>query len=150
MEWRVSVYLDSSLPFGLRSAPRLFNVLADLLSWFTTSSVVSFSIHYLDDYLTVGPASFSTCQPNLDYFKTTCRELGISLALEKEEGRLPFLVLVLDTQRMEICLSDYKLERIRDEVTRWLQQRSATRSLVGLLQHATKVMKKARTFVARM
>ena len=55
---------------------------------------------------------------------------------------------------MEIRLPDEKLTRIRHEVAGWLQRRSATKrqilSLVGLLQHATKVIRQGRTFVARM
>ena len=32
MEWRNKIFIDTCLPFGLRSAPKLFNILADLLS----------------------------------------------------------------------------------------------------------------------
>ena len=31
MEWKGSIHIDTCLPFGLRSAPKLFNILADLL-----------------------------------------------------------------------------------------------------------------------
>ena len=55
MEWRDLVYVDNCLPFGLRSAPRLLNLLAELLSWIVSSKGISFTIHYLDDFLTVGP-----------------------------------------------------------------------------------------------
>ena len=47
-----------------------------------------------------------------------------------------------------------KLQRIRSLLATWLRKRKATKreilSLVGLLQHATKVVKPGRTFVARM
>jgi len=33
MSWNTQIFIDNSLPFGLRSAPILFNILADLLSW---------------------------------------------------------------------------------------------------------------------
>jgi len=33
MEWKGSIYIDTCLPFGLCSAPKLFNILADLLEW---------------------------------------------------------------------------------------------------------------------
>ena len=118
---------------------------------------VSFSLHYLDDFLTLGSPASPRCQQNLEIFKGVCRELGVPLALEKIDGPttcLTFLGIMLDTQRMEIRLPDDKLTRIRGEVSRWLQKRSATKrqilSLVGLLQHATKVVRHGRTFVTRM
>ena len=157
MEWRESVYIDNCLPFGLRSAPKLFNLLADLLLWIAKSRGVSFSIHYLDDFLTIGPAASSICQQNLDIFKSTCCELGVPLALEKVDSPttcLTFLGIVLDTCSMEIRLPSEKLTRIQREVSSWLQKRSATKrqilSLIGLLQHATKVVRQGRTFVTRM
>ena len=33
MCWNNAIYIDTCLPFGLRSAPKLFNLLADLLAW---------------------------------------------------------------------------------------------------------------------
>jgi len=33
MQWRQQVYIDKCLPFGLHSAPKLFNIMADLLSF---------------------------------------------------------------------------------------------------------------------
>ena len=70
--------------------------------------------------------------------------LGIPLALEKVEGPsdcLTFLGITLDSQSMQACLPDDKLQRIRLQVIL---------SLVGLLQHATKVVSPGRTFLSRM
>ena len=53
MRWDHNIYIDACLPFGLRSAPKLFNVLADLLSWILTQKQVSPVLHYLDDFLTM-------------------------------------------------------------------------------------------------
>ena len=33
MKWQGQIYLDSTLPFGLRSAPKVFNAVADGLEW---------------------------------------------------------------------------------------------------------------------
>lgn len=33
LKWNDQIYIDMYLPFGLRSAPKLFNILADFLSW---------------------------------------------------------------------------------------------------------------------
>ena len=53
MRWKQQLYIDTCLPFGLRSAPKLFNVLADLLSWILEQQGVSPIMHYLDDFLTL-------------------------------------------------------------------------------------------------
>ena len=157
MSWNHYIYIDTCLPFGLRSAPKLFNVLADLLSWILAQCQISPVLHYLDDFLTLGPPESTVCAHNLDTIKDVCSFLGIPLALEKVEGPsacLSFLGITLDTQRMEARLPDEKLQRIRTVVAAWLSRKKATKqeilSLVGLLQHATKVVKPGRTFVARM
>lgn len=59
IEWKGDIYLDTCLPFGLRSIPKLFNVLADLLDWILLLQGVSFLFHYLDNYLSMEP-------PNID------------------------------------------------------------------------------------
>ena len=157
MSWNHHTYIDTCLPFGLRSAPKLFNVLADLLSWILAQRQISPILHYLDDFLTLGPPESPICAHNLDTIKEVCSFLGIPLALEKVEGPtacLTFLGITLDTQRMEARLPDEKLQRIRTMVAAWLSRKKASKreilSLVGLLQHATKVVKPGRTFVARM
>ena len=157
MRWRDNIFIDTCLPFGLRSAPKLFNILADLLSWIARQRGVSLSMHYLDDFLTMGPPGVTTCQENLEIFIRTCKELGVPLATEKLEGpttSLTFLGVILDTSTWEIRLPPEKLDRIRLEVSNWLGKKRATKrqilSLVGLLQHATKVVKPGRSFVSRM
>ena len=45
---------------------RNFNILADLLTWSAQQDGVHFVIHYLNDFLTVGPPNSETCQQNLD------------------------------------------------------------------------------------
>ena len=79
------------------------------------------------------------------------------LALEKVESlstQLIFLGITLDTSHMEARLPDDKLARIKQMTTLWLTQKNATNwemlSLIGLLQHATKVVKCGRTIVSRM
>ena len=49
-----SVYVDMCLPFSLRSAPKLFNVAADLLQWGMQQQGVTNIMHYLDDFPTLG------------------------------------------------------------------------------------------------
>ena len=157
MEWNKGIYIDTCLPFGLRSAPKLFNILADLFSWILDQHMASPTIHYLDNYLTMGPAGELTCQNNLNTMIDTAKYLGIPLAMDKVEGLshcLTFLGIILDTKKMQARLPDDKLIRIKQQLSNWLHRKKATKreilSLVGLLQHASKVVKPGRTFVARM
>ena len=55
MEWCNNIYINGCLPFGLHSAPKLFNILADLLSWIAQQQGISQTLHYLDNFLLVGP-----------------------------------------------------------------------------------------------
>ena len=55
-------YIDTCLPFGLRSAPSLFNRLADAIHWSLKNNYnISHLLHYLDDFLTAGPAYSDIC-----------------------------------------------------------------------------------------
>ena len=157
MSWRDQIYIDHCIPFGLRSAPKLFNILADLLAWIAQHAGVSYLIHYLDDYLTMGPPASTVCQHNVNTFVSLCAELGVPLATDKLEGpstSLSFLGIILDTNRMEIRLPADKLARIQELLKTWLPRKKARKrqilSLVGTLQHATKVVRPGRAFVSRM
>ena len=159
MSWTDGVYIDTCLPFGPRSAPRLFNILADLLAWVLKQQGVSEVLHYLDDFLTMPPPPpFSgVCQQNLDIIQQICTQLGVPLATEKVVGpttSLCFLGITINTEKMEAHLPDDKLNRICHSVYNWLHKRKARKreilSLVGLLQHTTKIVRGGRTFVSRM
>ena len=156
VEWEKGVLIDTCLPFRLRSAPKLFNNMADLLAWILVDQGVSYPIHYLDDFLTVGPPSSADCGHNL-HITQVCQALGVPLASEKVAGpstNLEFLGIPLDTVRMEAPLPTDKLARVRQAIGDWLGRKNATKreilSLVGLLQHAAKVVHPGRTFVRRM
>ena len=45
MSWKGEVHINYCIPFGLQSAPKLFNTLADLLSWAAQKAGVSYLIH---------------------------------------------------------------------------------------------------------
>ena len=121
-------YIDTCLPFGLRSAPKLFNIMADFLAWIATQYDIPFLIHYLDDFLTMGMANSPICQRNLNILTQICNYLGVPLALEKVEGpltTLPFLGILLDTVKMEARLPEEKLHKLRQEVAEWTDRTNA-------------------------
>ena len=104
MSWKGDLFIDIRLPFGLQSAPKLFNILADLLSWILERKGITPLIYYLDDFLTMGQANSTACHNHITIIKEACQDLGISFALEKLEGpsqSTTFLGITLDTQHME-------------------------------------------------
>ena len=54
LQWNNQIYVDQVLPFGLRSAPMIFSAVADTLLWIMLQKGVSWGIHYIDDFLTIG------------------------------------------------------------------------------------------------
>jgi len=65
IKWNTQVYIDACLPFELCSAPKLFSVLSDLISWILKNMGVSPIMHFLDDFLTLSPPSTLLCSENL-------------------------------------------------------------------------------------
>ena len=114
-------------------------------------------IHCLDDFLTMGLALSNKCQENLTIIQQLCTDLRIPLAQEKWESPiycLTFLGIEIDTHLSLVQLSKDELTRIKSELRNWLKKRRATKrqilSLVGLLQHASKVVLPGRTFTPCM
>ena len=86
-----------------------------------------------------------------------CASLGTPLALEKVKGpstSLTFLGIKLDNNNMEASLQKEKLTKMRQLIMSWLSRKKATKqeilSLVGLLQHSTKIIRCGRSFVSQM
>ena len=86
-----------------------------------------------------------------------CSRLGIPIAQEKCKGPttcLTFLGIEIDTQTLELRLPADKLTRVQRTVGEWLGRKAAKKrdleSLLGLLQHAVKVVRPRRRFVRRL
>ena len=126
MSWKGDLFIDTCLPFGLQSAPKLFNILADLLSWILKRKGIMPLIHYLDDFLTMGQVDSTACHNHLTAIKEVCQDLGIPLAIEKLEGPsqcITFLGITLDTQCMEAQLPSNKLLRTHNQFSACLTQK---------------------------
>lgn len=156
MEWDGREYVDGMLPFGLRSAPKIFTAVADGLEWCIRQAGVDNVFHYLDDYIVLGQPDSDQCKLYLDILERICTLLGVPLAPEKKDGptwRIIFLGIIIDTQKGELSLPQHKLDRLLAAVELWESKRSCTRreleSLIGTLQHACKVIRPGRSFLRR-
>ena len=157
LTWNGGVYVDSTLPFGLRSAPKIFNVVADALQWATQNGKDHRIYHYLDDFICIGAPSSKGCRRALADLIATCKALGIPIATEKLEGpstTITFLGIELDTESMQIRLPQEKLERLMATINHWLGWKACKKrelqSVAGLLQHASTVIRPGRCFVHRV
>ena len=150
-------FCDTVLQFGARSSPKLFNDFADAAQFIMESSGTSWVRHYLDDYITAGPAGTSVCTHNLNIMVSTCEQLGFAINPDKlvvPTTTLEFLGIVLDTHKQEMRISEQRLQEVMTELQQWHQRTTATKrdmlSLVGKLIFVSRVVKAGRTFVRRM
>ena len=157
IRWGQSTYIDTALPFGLRSAPKIFSAFADALAWVMQEHGVNRQLHYLDDFLFLGAPGSTECAASLQTALHLCSHLGVPVASHKTEGpatQLTFLGIQIDTETMQLSLAQDKMTRILSLVLSWRSKRAATKqelqSLIGHLSHAATVVQHGRTFLRRM
>ena len=122
MLWRGMLYVDGALPFGLRSAPKLFTAVADGLLWVMGRHGVSNALHYLDDFLIMGPPHSKECEGALRTSLALCEFLGFPIASHKVEGpatSLAFLGILIDSEAGVLRLPGDKLARLQDIIRQW-------------------------------
>lgn len=103
MQWNGNLYLDTELPFGLRSTLKIFSAISDMLEWILFRSGMSSCLHNFDDFLTMGLPGSPECQNNLTVMLGKCESLGLPIAIHKVEGpatTLIFLGIEFDTVHM--------------------------------------------------
>ena len=82
VQWAGQSFFDTKLPFGLRSASKIFTAVADALQWVFQQQGVPWVAHYLDDYITMGPPHSELCRQNLEEMLSSCRRWGGDSARE--------------------------------------------------------------------
>lgn len=116
MNWVGNIFLDVALPFGLRSAPKIFSAVADTLLWIMAQRGVDETVHYLDDFLLAGcPHTYACAQSLSINALDTCQILGVPEALETVEGpstSISYLGIMIDSVKGDIHLPKDKLSRI--------------------------------------
>ena len=163
MFWNGFYYFDKVLPFGLRSAPFIFNQLSDAIEWILLNNCsISFVCHILDDFLIIEPYAPSVpfdlpCQTSLSSMILTFKNLNVPISAAKTEGPckvIQFMGIVLDSHKMEARLPEDKVERIKTALHAFQSKRTTTlqelQSLIGTLNFACKVIPPGRPFLQRM
>ena len=151
-----SYYLDVTLPFGLASAPRIFTEVADALAFIMTQSGVSYCDHYLDDFFTLGPPNSHECASNMDLMLRACEDTGFEVSSSPSKVVRPttcleFLGLVIDSEAMEVRISEARREDLMAELTTFLALTRVRKrdllSIIGKLTFASRVVRAGRTFL---
>jgi len=163
MMWEGNLFVDCALPFGLRSAPRIFTAIADVLEWREKFEGIPKIMHYLDDFLIISSPNLDEGSRHLHTLLALFDRLMVPVAPEKVEGPaicITFLGIEIDTDQMILCLPLQKLQKLRSMDADWLARLLSVKkpscsikdlhSLVGYLQHACKVVRPGRTFMRRM
>ena len=131
------MYVDTALPFGLKSAPLIFTALAEALLWITRQKGATNTDNYIDDFVTIGAPDSQECERNTTIMHETCEEVGLPTEPKKDEGpatTISFLGMELDTVALEIRLPAEKLECLRAELGKWRGKKACRkRDLLSLI-----------------
>lgn len=158
MKWNNKFYIDLALPFGLRSAPKIFTRFADVLEFLLSrEGPVPHIQQYLDDFFLAGKPKSNECHDALVTCSRLCKELGIPLSEDKTADPstvLTFLGIELDSSAMELRLPQDKIVKIKNELAFWVSNRTGTKrqllSLIGLLQYCCQAIVLGRPFLRRL
>jgi len=150
--WHNRFFVNACLPFGLRSAPYLFNQLSIAIHWILQHSYgLQHLLHYLDDFSLPDQRihnnvrrTYNLCSP---YAATS------TLPLNYRKWRavltsLTFLGIHLDSKTMEASISDERKLALINELT-WIRTRDKCNkrqllSLIGKLSFCCKVRTSSR------
>ena len=158
IKWKGLYFVDLALPFGARSAPRIFTRFSDILEWIIKiHGSVTYIQHSLDDFLILGPPGSSQCLEGLERALCLCEELGVPIEQKKTvypTTSLVFLGMQVDTESMELRVPVEKLERIRKLLDEWVLKKSGTKrsllSLIGSLYFCCQAIVMGKPFVVRL
>ena len=109
MSWENALFSDTTLPFGLRSALKIFTAVVDAAKWIARQQGVTTILHYL------GSPESTECMANVALVLTIFEGLGIPIAWNKLEGPssvLTFLGIELDTVQGITRLPTQKLQEL--------------------------------------
>ena len=147
-EWKGTLYIDIFLPFGLRTAPFIFNLFGEGLHWILESFGRDL-VHYLDDFLLFN-------DPDPEFFGNLASYLGLAENLKKRKDGwvVDFTGIELDSNRMIARLPKDKHTRAIASVQHLLKagaiNHHTLEKLLGFLSFCAKVIPLGRPFLRNL
>jgi hypothetical protein len=155
-EWRDRFYTETCLPFGLGTAPFLFNIFAEALHWAIEARIRDgMVLHYLDDFLFIIPPGIDIAFL-VDLWIILTDYLGIPRNDDKDrQGQIvDTLGIEIDTLRLEARLSEAKLEKARAGAEKLLRAGRASlaemQEIGGFLAFCARVTRYGPPFLASL
>ena len=149
--WKGKVYVEKFLPFGLRTAPRIFNLFSEAIHWIM--ELYGWTVcHYIDDFLTILHPDEDIHKASAE-FDNICKSIGFEIEHRKDvEGTtVEFLGLEIDTMAMEARLPQDKHLRafraVRDTLGRAYIPFHELENLLGFLSFCCAVLPLGRPFL---
>ena len=107
--WKTRFYVDTCLPFGLKSAPYLFNRLSEAIHWILVNRRgTHYLLNYLDEFHTAGPPDSPICSNNLNSMLSLYQRINAPVKSSKIEcpsTAITFLEIHLDTIAIEASIT---------------------------------------------
>ena len=153
---KLQYYTWKCLPFGLRSAPCLFEQFACGMEYIMRVNGATNIMHYMDDYFTY-ETGYKKCENNLKIMLETCKNLGMEVQPTKVVSactRIEILGIIIDTDKQLLQISAERLADITEDLKVWNYKKNCTKrellSIIGKLAFIAKVVRSGRTFTRRL
>lgn len=155
--WAGVVYTEACLPFGLATAPFIFNLFAEGLHWMLTALLGDILEHYLDDFIFIlAHGSLTTIADISATWIALTDELGVPRNDSKDvEGtEVELLGITVNTITMKAWLSPKKLQQAIQQITNTLDKKGMSfadaKQLGGRLAWCAKVVYAGRAFTSSL
>ena len=156
--WKGFYFVDTRLPFGLRSSPAIFNQFADAVCWSLQHNVGLRSVtHYSDDFFFVSSPNQLLALADITTAEKHFHHLGIPLSPDKKEGpstSITYLGINIDSSNFIMSIPH---SRYTDTITMleyWDNRRKCTKkellSLIGKLAFLCKIVRHGCIFLRRL
>ena len=154
--WLGQFFVDTRLPFGLRSSPGIFNRFADAVCWIINFVYnIKNVIHYSDDFFLVSSHNITQAQTDLSTVKSVFKHLNTPIAENKTEGpqtSITYLGILIASTDFTIRIPEDKFAELTYIFPKWLQKSTKKEllSLIGKLSFVCKVIRPGRMFLRRL
>ena len=124
--WKGSLYIDRTLPFGLRSAAHICQRVTNMIRYILLLKGVSM-VNFLDDFGGAEVPSYAL-QSYHTVGETVC-DIGVEENIKKSAApntSMVFLGVLLDSVKLDLRITSVKLSEIKEILPEWITRKRAS------------------------